>query len=133
MKIREVKEEIRPKLVKEKMSRTERLKMAFAKSFKNMIYAKMQEFDQFDKYVDESEQIHEQLEQQLQNRLKYIDLFREAHRDSVRHKLRKDGRFIYFEQCTADKELVLPILDYIHDNTLLLQSYTLSIGHCNAL
>ena len=25
------------------------------------------------------------------------------------------------------------MLDYVHDNTLCLQSYTLSIGHCNAL
>jgi len=25
------------------------------------------------------------------------------------------------------------VLDYVHDNTLCLQSYTLSIGHCNAL
>lgn len=25
------------------------------------------------------------------------------------------------------------MLDYVHDNTLCLQSYTLSMGHCNAL
>jgi hypothetical protein len=36
-------------------------------------------------------------------------------------------------QCQADNELVLPLLDYINDKTLRLASYTLSIGHCNAL
>ena len=40
----------------------------------------------------------------------------------------------YFNQCVyVDQEPFLPVLEYVHAKTLCLQSYTLSIGHCNAL
>lgn len=42
-------------------------------------------------------------------------------------------KFQYFLQCKIDHALVLPVLDYVYKKTLCLQSYTLSIGHCNAL
>ena len=30
-------------------------------------------------------------------------------------------------------ETILPVIEHVHDKTLCLASYTLSIGHCNAL
>ena len=69
----------------------------------------------------------------LTDRLKYMTIFKDVHREAVQDKHKNDPLVIFFNQCNIDQELVLPVLEYVHDKTLCLQSYTLSIGHANAL
>lgn len=78
----------------------------------------MQEFNKFDEYIDEAQKAMEELKQRLSLTLKYIDIYRDAHKDSMKDKMKDDKRFVFFQNCKEDKELVLPILDYLHDQVL---------------
>ena len=52
----------------------------------------------------------------------------------MRDKYKDDPKFVFYEHCyNIDKQLFLPLLDHVHEKTLCLEGYTLSIGHCNAL
>lgn len=71
--------------------------------------------------------------ERLEDKVRSIDLFREGHQSGVQAKYEDDPKFQYFLSCTEDREVVLPVLQYVHNKTLCLQSYTLSIGHAKAL
>ena len=64
----------------------------------------------------------------------YNKVYKDSNMPAVIEKYKDDPKVQYFNQCVyADQELFLPVLEYVHAKTLCLQSYTLSIGHCNAL
>lgn len=69
----------------------------------------------FDRYVDESKQLNDKVKEKLKDKLHYIDVFRLSYMPGTQEKYQKDPKFLYFEQCQKDNELVLPILDYVND------------------
>ena len=72
--------------------------------------------------------------ERLREKIKYIQVYKNSKNYGVQDKYQEDPRYQYFNSCVhKDKELFLPVLEYVHAKTLCLQSYTLSIGHCKAL
>lgn len=70
----------------------------------------------------------------LYNTLTYNNIYKNSRDNGIMEKHKEDPRFQFFYQCVyEDKELFLPVLEYVHAKTLCLQSYTLSMGHCKAL
>lgn len=58
---------------------------------------------------------------------------RTAFQPCAPYKFARDPKFQYFMKCYESSESVLPVLHYVAQKTLLLESYTLSIGHAKAL
>ena len=62
----------------------------------------------------------------LKERFKYNRVFKEYADPSTGFKFKNDAKFQFFMHCTSKNDVILPILDYVHQMTLCLQSYTLS-------
>lgn len=69
----------------------------------------------------------------MKERFRYNKAFKEYAVPTTEKKFQRDAKFQYFIQCTKDHDVVLPVLDYVHQMTLCLQSYTLSVAQCNGL
>ena len=62
-----------------------------------------------------------------------VEISKSLYDARVRRKFGKHPFYHYFIKCDEFEETLLPVLLYVERKTLCLQSYTLSIGHCNAL
>ena len=57
----------------------------------------------------------------LQERLTYMQVYKHSQKTAILEKYREDPRVQFFNQCIhIDKELFLPVLEYVHDKTLCL-------------
>lgn len=75
----------------------------------------------------------ELVNREFEDRVSFFRLCKKAAEAGTEQRYAQDPRMAYFKQCDGDHDLVLPLLQYVEKKTLCLQSYTLSIGHCNAL
>ena len=86
----------------------------------------------FDEYVQKDKDVKTEIGERLRDQIKYIQVYKNSHLHSTRDKHENDAKFAYFDQCyNVDNELFLPLLDQVHNKTLALSGYTLSMGHCN--
>lgn len=66
--------------------------------------------------------------------MSYIKLYKEKDRlNQKEDDVKSDPHIQYYLQCKHELNVVLPILDKIVNQTLCLQNYTLSPGHCKGL
>lgn len=65
--------------------------------------------------------------------IKYNKIFKDGHKPVTLEQMAVDYKFQFFKQTERDQGSHLPVLSYVHDKTLSLTNYTLSIEHCRAL
>lgn len=75
----------------------------------------------------------DEVARKLEEKIRFIDVMKYAHTAGIQLKHARDPSFQYYLKCEEFNENVLPVLHYVTKKTLCLQSYTLSIGHANAL
>jgi len=56
----------------------------------------------------------------LEEKIEYMNVFRESNKPIVQDQYREDPKFQYFKQCVDDHEVVLPVLEYVKEKTLCL-------------
>ena len=69
----------------------------------------------------------------LRVRYTYSKAFKDNQGASLSESQKEDPYFQFLRACQLDGDLTLPLLSKVRRKTLVLQNYTLSIGHCNAL
>lgn len=65
--------------------------------------------------------------------LKYNQIFKDGHKPITQEQMKVNPKFQFFKQTEEDQALNLPVLSYVHDKTLSLTNYNLSLQHCRAL
>ena len=130
LKINDLKEQFHPTEMEEKLTKKERFVRAFRRSFRKMIYSQLQNLNPFDKYIDEMEEVTKRAEARIQDTLRYVEIFREGHRDAMFLQYKNDPKFVWFTNANEEREVVLPILNHILDKTLCLNNYRLGRGAC---
>ena len=73
------------------------------------------------------------IQEKLEIKLQFNHLCKQAFNPGSVVKHAQDPAFHYFVQCFEDQDNVLPLLRFVTNRKLYLESYTLSIGHAKAL
>lgn len=74
----------------------------------------------FDKYVEDQEDHVQEIGLMLQERFRYNKIYKEYAEPTTGQRFEKDAKFQYFMQCQKDQDVILPVLDYVHEKTLCL-------------
>lgn len=87
----------------------------------------------FAKYVEQEQSNLDKAGDIIDNKEEMINIAKDLYDARTKRKYGKHPYYHYFLKCDEYSETILPVLLYVQRKTLCLQSYTLSIGHANAL